>query len=79
MGALVNVLEGHCRFLRFRGVYGLYFCEGTALRTVSLGSKESPGCETYSIGMMVFLEEAGRKKNGWKFAEVPVTHREDRS
>lgn len=32
IGALVNVFEGHSRLGRFRGVYGRYFCEGSALK-----------------------------------------------
>lgn len=31
MGALVNVFDGHWRSCKFRGVYGLYFCDGLAL------------------------------------------------
>jgi len=32
MGAFVKVFEGHCRFFRFKGVYGLYFWDGSALQ-----------------------------------------------
>jgi hypothetical protein len=36
IGGLENVLEGHCLLGRWRGVYGLYFLEGSDLCIVSM-------------------------------------------
>lgn len=51
MGALVNVLDGHWRLGKFKGVYGLYFCEGFALGKIRR-NETTIRSTAHSIGIM---------------------------